>query len=188
MLREFEGSITEGHGLRPDVQQQVRALRPGDAAGLADLLRMYSGTNLEDDILSVARAHLGHDTVAKAVDIKHHGARGRETPSHATDAGKGFDPATARSESGPQHDAWVAGARAYNAAHPQLVDEFNQLTDDNCLMDAARELDPKAVAHWQRAHGIEPDGKVGPQTVATARKAKAPQVSTASPAEARPPV
>jgi hypothetical protein len=196
MLRGLEGSITEGHGLRPEVRQQVLALRPGDAAGLADLLRMYSGTDLEGDILMVAREHLGHATVAKAVDIKHRRAEGTAgSQGAAMHMGGEFDPATAGPGGGerakPEHDAaWFAAARAYNAAHAELVDEFNELTDDNCLMDAARELDPQVVAHWQRNHGVPADGKVGPHTVATARKAKAkaPEVSAVSPTEARPPV
>ena len=69
--------------------------------------------------------------------------------------------------------AWVAGARAYNAAHSALVDEFNDLTDDMCTDDDDGKLDPQAVARWQAHHGIPADGKVGPQTVAAARAAKA---------------
>jgi len=81
-------------------------------------------------------------------------------------------PATDESKA-PAHKkaepAWVEGARRYNAANPTLVEEFNELTGGIVALDDFTALDPKAVASWQRNHGIPGDGKVGPQTVATAR-------------------
>jgi len=88
--------------------------------------------------------------------------------------------------------AWVAGARAYNAAHAHLIDEFNELTNDVCRLDGEAKIDPQAVARWQAAHGVDADGKVGPHTVAAARKtrAQAPTVAAASApqSDAGPPV
>jgi hypothetical protein len=68
--------------------------------------------------------------------------------------------------------AWVASARTYNDAHAGLVSEFNDATAKSCL-DASGQLDPQAVARWQRQHGVEADGKVGPHTLAAARQASA---------------
>jgi len=68
--------------------------------------------------------------------------------------------------------AWVTGARTYNAAHADLVSEFNDATAGSCL-DAGGQLDPQAVARWQRQHGVDADGKVGPHTLAAARRASA---------------
>ena len=68
--------------------------------------------------------------------------------------------------------AWAAGARKYNDAHAQMVSDFNEATGNSCL-DASGQLDPQAVARWQRQHGVEADGKVGPHTVAAARQASA---------------
>ena len=101
------------------------------------------------------------------------------------DAGTGAAPKPAAAE-----PAWVAGARAYNQAHAELVDEFNELTSDNCRLDGASEVDPQAVARWQSHHGLAADGKVGHLTVATARKlkTKAPEVAAAPQVDARPPV
>jgi len=76
-------------------------------------------------------------------------------------------PAAAKAE-----PAWVAGARTYNDAHAELVSEFNDATAGSCL-DAGGQLDPQAVARWQAAHGVEADGKVGPHTLAAARRASA---------------
>jgi len=93
-------------------------------------------------------------------------------------------PAETKMEAPP---AWVAGAKAYNAAHPELVAEFNDLTESMCAETG--ELDPQAVARWQGHHGLPADGKVGPHTVAAARAAKArpspvagPSPSAAAPA------
>jgi hypothetical protein len=86
--------------------------------------------------------------------------------------------------------AWVAGARAYNAAHAVLVDEFNELTSDVCRLDGEGKVDPQAVARWQSHHGLAADGKIGPHTVAAARtlKAKPSAVAAGPQADARPPV
>jgi hypothetical protein len=86
--------------------------------------------------------------------------------------------------------AWVGGARAYNEAHGDLVDEFNELTSDVCRLDGEGKVDPQAVSRWQTHHGLAADGKIGPHTVAAARKlkAKAPEVAAVPHADARPPV
>lgn len=68
--------------------------------------------------------------------------------------------------------AWITSARKYNAAHAHLSAEFNTATNGACLAMSGDdgELDPKLVAEWQTKHGLEADGKVGPRTVAEARK------------------
>jgi len=82
--------------------------------------------------------------------------------------------------------AWVAGARTYNDAHAGLVSEFNDATANRCL-DASGQLDPQAVARWQRQHGVDADGKVGPHTLAAARQASA-KAEPAAAADQRIPV
>jgi murein L,D-transpeptidase YcbB/YkuD len=82
---------------------------------------------------------------------------------------------------------WVAGARKYNDAHAELVSEFNELTKYKCALDDGL-IDPQAVAHWQRQHGLEPDGKVGPHTLAAARHAVAKAGPAGGSADARIPV
>jgi peptidoglycan hydrolase-like protein with peptidoglycan-binding domain len=66
--------------------------------------------------------------------------------------------------------AWVAGARKYNEAHAELASNFNSLTGNTCI-GADGQLDPQLVSAWQRSHGLDADGKVGPHTVAAARQA-----------------
>lgn len=96
-------------------------------------------------------------------------------------AGQGYAPAVAPApapeatpaaapEAAP---AWVASAETYNAAHGHLVDEFNELTRDVCRLDAATQVDVKAVARWQSNHGLPADGKIGPMTVQKAREVSA---------------
>jgi hypothetical protein len=64
---------------------------------------------------------------------------------------------------------WVAGARKYNDAHADLVSNFNALTGNSCI-GADGKVDPQLVADWQRARGLEGDGKIGPLTLAAARQ------------------
>jgi peptidoglycan hydrolase-like protein with peptidoglycan-binding domain len=68
--------------------------------------------------------------------------------------------------------AWAGGARRYNEAHAELVSEFNDLTQGSCKGDGGQ-LDPQAVARWQRQHGVDADGRVGPHTLAAARHVQA---------------
>ena len=117
-----------------------------------------------------------------------------ETPSAPAAAQQ---PAHAASEDGAtkeatpaKEEAWVADARRYNDVQEYLVEEFNELTDYICLDDDTVKLDPRAVADWQRAHGLSADGKVGPHTVQAARavKAKGGSVAKTEQPEARIPV
>jgi peptidoglycan hydrolase-like protein with peptidoglycan-binding domain len=82
---------------------------------------------------------------------------------------------------------WVAGARAYNDAHASLVAEFNDLTGFRCAPDDGL-IDPQGVAAWQRQHGLDPDGKVGPHTLAAARQVMAKAGGAGAQADARIPV
>ncbi len=83
--------------------------------------------------------------------------------------------------------AWAAGARRYNEAHAELVSEFNELTQGSCR-GAGGQLDPQAVARWQRQHGVDADGKVGPHTLAAARHVQAKAGPAGVQADARIPV
>jgi hypothetical protein len=72
---------------------------------------------------------------------------------------------------------WVTHAKRFNAAHQELVQQFNQSTGDACV-GADGELDPKLVSDWQASRGLQPDGRVGPATVEAAQrlaKGAAPQ-------------
>ncbi|MCA1665774.1 MAG: peptidoglycan-binding protein, partial [Myxococcales bacterium] len=60
-----------------------------------------------------------------------------------------------------------ADADAFNKRHAAEVAEFNQRTNDACLGEDGK-LDAAAVKEWQREHGVAPDGKVGPKTIAAA--------------------
>jgi hypothetical protein len=80
---------------------------------------------------------------------------------------------------------FLSSAQRYNAAHTSFVDEFNDLTNGSCLVSG--QLDPQAVARWQAQHGLAPDGKVGPLTLASARKVRV-SASAEAETDARPPV
>lgn len=186
---------------------QVPSLAVGDAQGLADLLMAHP--ELYEQILSTAASFLGNDTVAKALEIisgkpaeeQQAAAPQAEevTPtevieqqaSEETNAGKAEvateevkqEQEQAETETAePEPEAgWVVRARAYNANHPDEVQLFNHATGYSC-MGANGEIDPNAVANWQAANGVSPDGRVGKET-ADAAWALMPVEQPSSPAQ-----
>jgi peptidoglycan hydrolase-like protein with peptidoglycan-binding domain len=177
----------ETYGLPKAVYAQVLRLSPGNVEGLRELLAAYP--NFRQGILSVASHQLGATTVRQAIRpapltqeqigpggefaLEGNAPAPKKSPLTQEQIGPGGEfalegnaPATPAAE-----PAWAGGARAYNEAHPELVSNFNALTGGSCLVDG--KLDPQAVAEWQKAHGLDPDGKVGPLTVAAAKRAGA---------------
>jgi hypothetical protein len=198
------------YGLRADLHAQILQMTPADAGPLAEMIQNYP--SLMGAILAVAASHMGNAAVQRAIQLARtwkaqgrSGALSHDEVHQATGDSRplsgGEMIAALHDESdGPQttapaaapkaaaEPAWVAGARAYNDTHAELVDEFNELTGDVCRLDGAGKVDPQAVARWQTNHGLAADGKIGPHTVATARKlkARAPEVAAAPQADARP--
>lgn len=210
------GTSEPSFELRPDLKAQILQMNPADAGPLSEMLKLYP--NLSGGIILFAASHLGNAFVQRAIAIaKGSQAHGRAGAMSHDDVRASIEgPAAPLSggevrnflhdeSDGPQatapvaapkpaqaaaEPAWVAGARAYNAAHPELVDEFNELTSNVARLDGEGKVDPQAVARWQSHHGLAADGKIGSHTVAKARtlKAKAPEVAAAPQADARPPV
>lgn len=202
--------------LRPELKAQILQMSPADAEKLAEMLQLYP--SLTGRILFFAASHMGNAAVQRAIALAkswntqgRSGSMSRDEVREAMDGPaatlsdaemrealhdrseeprKGDETAAPKPAHAAAEPAWVAGARAYNAAHPELVDEFNELTSDVCRLDGEGKVDPQAVARWQSNHGLVPDGKIGPHTVAKARtlQAKAPEVAAAPQADARPPV
>jgi hypothetical protein len=69
--------------------------------------------------------------------------------------------------------AMMKAATAWNAAHPDLVAEFNKLTDGKYAGDKAG-VSFRALRQWQADHGLPADGKVGKKTIDVAKKEKQP--------------
>ncbi len=85
-------------------------------------------------------------------------------------------------EAAEREPAWSVRARAYNREHTALAEQFLRATDHACV-GADGELDPAEVARWQVAHGLAPDGRIGPQTVKAAKAARpaSPEVAPEGP-------
>lgn len=62
----------------------------------------------------------------------------------------------------------IARAIKYNESHRHFVRKFNKLTRHKLEGESDEDVDPNVVAKWQAAHGLDPDGKVGPNTIAAA--------------------
>ena len=181
-----EAAPQNTHGLPPALHAQVMRLGPGDAQALRDLLTLYPV--FSSGILAVAAPHVGNAAVQRAIAMVQQNAQGQPTAGAGPASNQAFIKDTlADGDTRPAAEpAWVAGARTYNDAHADLVAEFNAATAHSCL-DASGQLDPQAVARWQRQHGIAADGKVGPHTLAAARQASA-KAGPAAAADQRIPV
>ncbi|MCU1277069.1 MAG: hypothetical protein JWM53_615 [bacterium] len=94
----------------------------------------------------------------------------------AADAGAQAADASEQKQAAPQSrdprqakwQAVVKGATAYNEAHADLVAEFLKVAP-NCAGDNAG-VSVREVRKWQMEHGLNPDGKIGPKTIAAAKK------------------
>ncbi len=94
------------------------------------------------------------------------GPSATETPAPA--------PAPATEQHAKPESTWIVHARQYNRASP-AASEFNSLTAGTCATADGADLDPNKVAQWQADHGVAPDGRVGPHTLAKARTVAAAQ-------------
>src|SRR4051794_35255868 len=72
-----------------------------------------------------------------------------------------------------QAHAFLRQANAFNLAQPELVAEFNKLTQGKCAGNGAGGVSVMLVRKWQLGHGMKGDGKIGKSTV-DAAKAEAP--------------
>jgi hypothetical protein len=204
-------------GLRADLYAQIMQLSPADSTALAEMMENYP--SFMGKILMVAAPRVGNAAVQRAIaTVKQmrsvsgaSGTLGKEETRESLHEPADSLPVKSNEMVATLHDAsdgplatepaaapkpvaaeppWVVSARAYNTAHPDLVDEFDELTHNAVLLDG--DTDPRAVVHWQKANGLDADGKIGPRTIAKARevKAKSPERAAApAPAvDARPPV
>jgi hypothetical protein len=159
-------------------------VKTGDAETLKLLLELHP--MFYDQILAVASPHVGMSAVKRAMAMTpksrpqepHLGTVAPGQVAHADflEGGavelEGKDPA-AKPKVKAAEPGWITAASTYNTEHAERVEEFNNLTNNSCAMDGVNN-DPKAIAAWQKIHGLAGDGKVGPQTLAAARKKGGP--------------
>lgn len=190
----------ETYGLPPQIVAQIKQLSPADDRALAELLQVHPSHM--GKILPLAAKSMGNAAVRRAMNLVKKwntqvagGSQSQEeirqnlsSPADDTAVKEHEVASFMEDKSDPQapdetpsskpkeapatEPAWVADARRYNDVQEYLVEEFNELTAYVCLNDDTGKLDPKAVADWQRAHGLTADGKVGPHTVQAARAVK----------------
>ncbi|HEY0987742.1 MAG TPA: peptidoglycan-binding domain-containing protein [Kofleriaceae bacterium] len=164
------GGMDGGFSLSlPDaVRVQLEAIRPGNARALCDLLVGYP--QYADAISYRARDLVGVETLTKAIELQN--GRTAKPDASTADARSGETSTGGDGGEGkPAQDAkWLAGARAYNAAHAQFVSKFLDIMKDPSMVGADGQIDPQKVAAFQQAQGIDADGRVGPQTVTAAQK------------------
>ena len=96
----------------------------------------------------------------------------KKEPESSGSGGNAAEQAKPEQAKPAQDEAWVAGARAYNAAHEHLVSKFVEIMQDKSFLGPDGEIDVQKVKAFQRTQGIDADGKVGPATIAAAQKYK----------------
>jgi peptidoglycan hydrolase-like protein with peptidoglycan-binding domain len=157
---------------------------PSAPARIESLMRQYPDQT--NQILAEAARRCGNAAVQRALQL-HQANAGTQADTNAElnaglDGGAPSAPtaasaanAAALSTEVESSSMWNA-ANAYNAAHPHHVTEFNALTDGFAMRDG--KVDAEKIANWQYDHGLEADGKIGPKTVAVAKKeAAAPKAA-----------
>lgn len=85
-------------------------------------------------------------------------------------------PPQSRDPRAAKWQAVVKAATQWNAAHADLVAEFNKLTGGKCSGENAG-VSVRQLRQWQMEHGLVPDGKVGKGTLDAARKESKAQKS-----------
>ena len=174
-----------------EINAQLSQLGPNDHVQLAALLRQYP--DKQQTILYVAARQCGNACVQRALAMVQNGEGAQPSQADRDEAAQGFEStaptvdattasnAAALSAEVESSSMWK-GADAYNAAHPHHVTEFNALTDGFAMRDG--KVDAEKIANWQYDHGLDADGKIGPRTVAAAKKqaetrqASEPETST----------
>jgi hypothetical protein len=159
-------------------EESVLTLEGGDVIDYhLKFIKMYP--ELRSPVLSgLLRAHPGLfdealDRLRELEQTKAKGPTEKELTEQQQD-GSGAEAEsqerTAKPKEEAKESAWIAGAKRFNAAHAEEVAEFNRVTKDACLGPEGV-VDPALVSDWQVAHGVQPDGRVGPATVDAARRA-----------------
>ncbi|MEO7730221.1 MAG: hypothetical protein ABIY55_04565, partial [Kofleriaceae bacterium] len=103
-------------------------------------------------------------------------------PAATPGAGPAPAPAPDGAQAAKPAASWEDRAREYNQRHG-LITQFNAATHGAC--GTGDDADPRAVAAWQTAHGVHPDGRIGHLTLDAAGK-HAPEAEAHD--EAKPPV
>lgn len=166
----------------------LQILEPGAAQELAGILGRYP--EMFDLIVAEAEQYVGAEAVKQAIAIVRgtdsaNESKPEPTPTEQIEENASQHAGQAEAPQIEEESGWVVRARAYNANHGDAAAEFNQLTAGACL-GANGQLDPNLVANWQVAHGVEPDGRVGDDTLAAARAGGQPDQSAAPVPEPQP--
>jgi peptidoglycan hydrolase-like protein with peptidoglycan-binding domain len=104
---------------------------------------------------------VGPWTIEAAQDVAE--ARAHDESAAAAVAGA----AQVKEEKNPDAE-FVKNAEQYNEDHQHRVAEFNELTQDSCVVNG--KLDVMKVRDFQKAQQVDPDGMVGPWTIAAAKE------------------
>src|SRR5450432_640995 len=104
---------------------------------------------------------VGPWTIEAAQDLAE--ARAHDESSAAEASGA----AQVKEEKNPDAE-FVKNAEQFNEDHKHRADEFNELTQNSCVVNG--KLDVMKVRDFQKAQGIDPDGMVGPWTIAAAKE------------------
>jgi hypothetical protein len=143
-------------------------------------------SHIDPAATAVAQAEIetGQGAAIGLKEAPAHDAGGDLETGAATQPAAAAAPAAGHDEGHASHaQTWQDRARAYNHGHG-LVEKFNAATANACGTGA--EADPNAVAAWQTAHGVHPDGRIGQVTLAAATKPAAAKAKPHALAHAKP--
>lgn len=168
MLHQKLAELGPRNTLVPEVESLMRQY-PQQTSLILDDVRAKFGNGVVQKVIALHQSHLKNQFVRDEILNDDLDGGSASSASASSVAPQTATPTPAPIPEPAKSSPEVEAATHYNRAHLHIVDEFNALTAGVCVGADGR-VDASLVMQWQAEHGLQADGKVGPHTLAAAKK------------------